>query len=460
MYVAPLFVMLVAATLSSVPTAAAISRYEVVSHAMCRGVSSYACQGKTDSFLATDARANIWFQVKMGETGVIRASVKWYYQSGSLEESGDWDPTDVRQGSTWYFWWWISIRDYREDLRGFWRAEVYIEQQLAFTEHFTIGPYYQITAYAAGVPETVNVPIKIDGEDYGDIRGAMLLGFKPGTSHDLSVQQEIVSDGFRWTTHEGTWRFDGEGSHSFVYEEQYQLSIEMDPAGAVTVPAAGWYSRGDVVEIGQIPEIVDGDSGIRYVRMAILLDDQQISSLPGTITMDKPHSIVIKYQTQYYLKVASDYGNPQGEGWHDAGSQVAFSVTTPSPQAGILGLLGGTMIFQMWTGDATGTTPSMSIRMEGPKTVIAEWNPDNTMLYVAIGTITIAAIVIAFVALLMMRRRVPVAGPVYQTPPTTTLPQPSPSLSRSGVPVVKFCTICGTPLTTVAKFCNKCGSRQ
>jgi hypothetical protein len=405
MHAVLLFALLIVATLSSIASVVAIGQYKLLSHTMCKNASSSGCHNETHSFDAKDQYAYVYFRIEMGETGRFGGStVSWYYQSGSMEYSYTFDAYEVKKGETWWFYTWMSIRNDKADLRGFWHVDVIGPAgELLFTEQFTIGPFYQIRIDATGFPESVSIPIKVDGEDYGQIKEGVSkqLGFAPGTSHKLTVEKTTATvEAVRWYVQEDTWEFTGEGTHSFTYEEQYELGIEIDPAEAVTVTGAGWYPKGTAVNI-QIPEVVNVDSGRQFVRRSITVNEQEVATPPTSITMDKPYTIRIQYQKQYYLKVISDYGNPQGEGWYDNGAKATFSVASPIPQAGVLGLLGGRMVFRAWTGDSSSTSVSASIWMNGPKTVTAEWSTDNTLVYVVIGAI----VAVLIVALLLVRRR-------------------------------------------------------
>jgi hypothetical protein len=409
MHAVLLFALLIVATLSSISSVVAISQYKLLSHTMCKNVINWGCKSETHSFDAKDQYAYLYFRIEMGETGPFAGSTaSWYYQSGSMEYSYTFDTYDVKKGETWYFYNSMPVRNDKADLPGFWRVELVGPLgELLFTEQFTIGPFYQIGIDATGVPESVGIPIKVDGEDYGQIKGGISekLGFAPGTSHKLTVENTTASaEGVRWYAQEDTWEFTGEGTHSFTYEEQYELDIEIDPAEAVTVTGAGWYSKGATVNI-QIPEVENVDSGRQFVRRSITVNEQEVATPPTSITMDKPYTIKIQYQKQYYLKVLSDYGNPQGERWYDNGAKATFSVASPIPQAGVLGLLGGRMVFKAWTGDASSTSVSASIWMNGPKTVTAEWTTDNTLVYVVIGAIVAVVLIVLIVALLLVRRR-------------------------------------------------------
>ncbi len=429
--------------MSIVPSVAAV-KYQFLSSTMCKNVSEGQCLGETHSFDAKDERAYVLFRVAFTEVGEMFANAEWYYQSGSAEHTSFW--WDDFKRSTYIFWGPMNIKgDSAADMRGFWDIEIYLEDELVATEEFTIGPYYQVRVDVSGVPESVSVPVKVDGESYGSIKEGEVkkLGFAPGSSHKLTVAKEIPgSPGIRYTTRDDTWQFSGEGTHSFTYEEQYQLSILTEPKGAATISGDGWYAKGATANIGQIPETIDVGPGERYVRKAIVVDDQEVSTPPSSMTMDKPHTIRVQYQKQYYLTINSPHGNPQGAGWYDADSKVTFSVQTPS----------GFIIqyrFVAWKGDYTGTGPSGEFVIRKATTIEAVWQADYTQLIILVAIVAAVAGVLLFVR----RRR----GAVKISEPAPLIAPTAPPLVA--VPTEPVCANCGAAFAPGANFCEKCGAQ-
>jgi hypothetical protein len=102
------------------------------------------------------------------------------------------------------------------------------------------------------------------------------------------------------------------------------------------------------------------------------------------------------YKTQYKLTIDSPYGRPRGNGWYDSGSQATASISSND----------GTIIkhtFTEWSGNFIGKEPNISLTMDKPKTVKANWQTDYLRFYLLIGglTIVIAGIAAAF----MVRRK-------------------------------------------------------
>jgi hypothetical protein len=174
-------------------------------------------------------------------------------------------------------------------------------------------------------------------------------------------------------------------------------TINTDPDGKVQVKVsvAGPHTI-------QVPSEVSILTGTKIIF--VKWEDGQTSN-SRTLRPADATTLTAEYKTQYLLTVISPLGNPQGSDWYDEGASTTFSVTSPWTAEGFMGMLGGKYIFERWSGDLTATTTSASVRMDGPKTVTAEWRADNTMPYTIIGAIGAATIVIVALALAMKRRK-------------------------------------------------------
>ena len=126
---------------------------------------------------------------------------------------------------------------------------------------------------------------------------------------------------------------------------QYYLTV----TSAYDTPVgAGWYDSGTTAH-WSVTSPVSGGTGTQYVA----------SPAAGDVTMDAPQTVTVVWITQYYLTVVSAYGNPQGEGWYNAGSTAHWSVTSPWS--------GGTGI-QYVASPAAG-----DVVMDSPKTLTVTW---------------------------------------------------------------------------------------
>jgi len=215
------------------------------------------------------------------------------------------------------------------------------------------------------------------------------------------------------------------------------LTVGTDQDGIIQVSGGGWYNAGTPVPIGQLPQTVNGTSGTRYNLVGWLLDGAAQTGNSLTVTMDKSHNAVAKYETQYQLLIDSPFGDPKGQGYYTAGSTATFSVTTPwgFPVE---------QIFLGWQGDYTGTSPQGSVAMDGPKVIRATWSTSYIPL---VAIIVVALAVIG--GLLFWRRR------------KGTAPETKPTPSEGGAEASKNlkCSKCGTDNPEGQKFCTNCGEK-
>jgi hypothetical protein len=167
--------------------------------------------------------------------------------------------------------------------------------------------------------------------------------------------------------------------------------------------------------------------------------------------------LVAVYKIQYLLKVVSDLGDPQGEGWYDAGSEATVSVDSPQPDTGLLGSLGARKVFEEWSGDLTSDSGTTIIKMDGPKTVEAKWTTDNSQPYMILGGIGVVVVVVIILAFLLMRRKRAPASTYGVPSPAYAAPSPPPPPARARPP---FCESCGSPTTYIKQYqryyCYKC----
>jgi hypothetical protein len=213
---------------------------------------------------------------------------------------------------------------------------------------------------------------------------------------------------------------------------------------------------------------VQGATGVRYVFVQW---DDGTTQTTRTITAQQPGNYTATFRTQYQLTVNSDIGNPQGAGWYDAGTEATFSVTTPQPESGFLGSLGGKVTFQSWTGDSTSTAPSANVSMDAPKTVQAKWTTDDSQAYMILGGIAAALVVVGVVVVLLLKRgraaapsdvkatTITETEPKVEAPPVKTKVAAAAQKPLSGT---KYCVYCGATIPASAKFCTEidCGKQQ
>jgi hypothetical protein len=312
---------------------------------------------------------------------------------------------------------------------------------------------YDATISLSGVPSDASVNIIVDGTPQGTMTGSEIktLSFKIGTQHAISVDQYVTGQtGYRYYCQQNTWNVGSAGSRTFDYEAQVQLAVSTDPPGVTQVSGDGWYRVGSAAQIGQVPGELSGSAGTKYVFKGWTVDNVLQSGNPITVTMDKPHTVLATYETQYQLIVDSQYGDPKGTGYYAAGSTATFSVTTP---VGVV----IQQVFTGWDGDFTGTSPTGSITMDKPHNVHANWTTSYFQLYLIVGVLAAIAVV---AGLLLWRRRAGMAAPETKpTPPATGEPeQPTEEVPPPSDDIVP-CPSCGTAVPVGQTYCQNCGTK-
>jgi len=309
--------------------------------------------------------------------------------------------------------------------------------------YFDVSPdTYDASISLNGVPSQVSVNIQVDGTNQGTMSGSEIkkLTFKIDTTHTISVDQYVSGDmGVRYYCAKNSWTVSSTGSYAFDYETQYLFTVATDPDGITSVTGGGWFKAGTTVQTNQVSTTVPGSAGTQYAFKGWEVDGVAQSGNGISLTMDKPHKAVAKYETQYQLLIDSPYGAPKGQGFYAAGSTATFSVTSP------WGYL-VQHVFVRWEGDYTGTSPQGSITMDKPKVIHAVWTTSYIQL--------IAVIVVAGAAIgvfLFWRRR---RGPAPETKPTP----PAPGETGEAAASVK-CSSCGAENSPDQKFCTNCGEK-
>jgi hypothetical protein len=110
------------------------------------------------------------------------------------------------------------------------------------------------------------------------------------------------------------------------------------------------------------PVVYDGN----VTRLVFTQWDDSNTSTLRQVSLENDTTFTAFYRKQYYVTVISPYGTPLGSGWYDENSTATILVQPP-----IIGQ--ESVAFTRWTGDATGSQPSLSMFVDSPKTVQAEW---------------------------------------------------------------------------------------
>lgn len=158
-----------------------------------------------------------------------------------------------------------------------------------------------------------------------------------------------------------------------IQSVDHYLTVETDPAGITTIPGEGEYNHCTNVTLNA-PETVAMATGTRYEFSYWDVDSipQGIDINPIVVHVDADHTATAHYILQYYLIMSTNFGTVSpGSGWHNAGSIITISATSP------ISAPGERYVWNGWTGIGNGSYSGIdnptSITMNGPITETASW---------------------------------------------------------------------------------------
>ncbi|MGB2853800.1 MAG: caspase family protein [Dehalococcoidia bacterium] len=228
------------------------------------------------------------------------------------------------------------------------------------------------------------VSLIVDGTTYPPADLPKSFSWANGSAHDCVAPSPAASseEGIQYVF--TSWSPDGDTSPSKTitvssnatytanYKTQHHLTVEADygdPSGQ------GWYDVGNNTQI--VADELISDDGTRYVFLNWIVDGDDQSGNPVSITMDAPHTAVAEYQTQYYLTVESPYGDlPSGEDWYDEGT----TATTGIAEQTIIDDSDDhtRYIFLKWIVDGIDQTGNpVSITMDAPRTATTNYKTQH-----------------------------------------------------------------------------------
>ncbi|NHH97285.1 hypothetical protein DYY66_0737 [Candidatus Nitrosotalea sp. FS] len=154
-----------------------------------------------------------------------------------------------------------------------------------------------------------------------------------------------------------------------------------------------------------VPHIIPSDN--EYTRQQITgwsLDNSDINVIAGEsdtfkspiIHMSEPHKVDLKYKTQYYVNVITNFGRTLGTGWYNSGTIVDI---TALPGNDVL----INHVFSGWQGPVIGNTnqESTEVSVDSPKILVANWSAD----YTNISTSIIIIIAVTVVLTIYLKRK-------------------------------------------------------
>jgi len=157
------------------------------------------------------------------------------------------------------------------------------------------------------------------------------------------------------------------------WKTQYYLDINSPYAAS----GEGWYDANAQAAISLSPTMTTGN-GTRHLFI------QWSGDLSGAdpnelIVMSGPRFVSAIWNTQYELRIESEYGHTAGAGWYAPDVQATFIVHTLAIESAN----GTRRVFTKWSGDATGADLQGTVKMDAAKVIRANW---TTQYQVVVAT--------------------------------------------------------------------------
>ncbi len=273
----------------------------------------------------------------------------------------------------------------------------------------TPGNTYVITTDPPGLQVTIDGGVPVTAP--------VITGWSSGEVHTIgTASPQAGGSGTRYTFQ--SWSDGGAQAHSITvgaggatitarFSTEFYLTIASAYPGT---SGSGWYASGGTATISaSTPQ--SGPAGTRYAFAAWTGD--LLSSLnPATVIVDRPKTVTANWRTEFQLTVVAAHGNVTGEGWYRSGDSATVTLAEPEVTEA-----GATWQFTGWSGDATGTTATVNVTMDAPKTVTAIWR-EKPGLFSGVGgsllLVAILAVILLLIVLLAMKRRRQKPAPSFQ----------------------------------------------
>ena len=175
----------------------------------------------------------------------------------------------------------------------------------------------------------------------------------------------------------------------WIWMRQYYLTLTTDPAGLSQPTGQGWYDEGTYAPIS-VGTLAGGDGATMRYRFDhwVGAGVVQATDAATTIKVDAPKSASAAFVQQFYLTMATNYGEvtPQSS-WYDVGSTVIIEAFAPTI------VEGDGYVWRGWTGtgDASysGVSNPASVVINEAITETAMWKVDPVVT-LAISSETVA----------------------------------------------------------------------
>jgi hypothetical protein len=165
-------------------------------------------------------------------------------------------------------------------------------------------PSYDVQVIVAGLPEETSTKMMIDGTRELEARSGerRLVTFAEGTSHEITVEAYIETDGLRYYCPRNTLSVNATANISFEYRKQYYLHVVNQRPDLSKVEGEGWYDENSMSTVRVYPSYASISFLVTAKFQGWTEDGRVVSKDPeSTIRMDSAKTITAtwKEETDY-----------------------------------------------------------------------------------------------------------------------------------------------------------------
>ena len=217
-----------------------------------------------------------------------------------------------------------------------------------------------------------------------------------GSRPSLGVDTDSPK-GRSWAILEDEWMTSEEWTGKFGVEDgnfMIRALVEKVPYHTIRIDSSPKVSDiivdGEIINSEDLPVTFDWAEGSthtievanqvseieRDTRYSFLKWSDGVEEPFRTLTVTEDLELVALYTVQYFLSVTSYYGDVKGGGWYDSGSRAEVSITQIQVDHGN----DTRHIFIGWSGDVISNERSISIMMDSPHGITANWKKQYHLL--------------------------------------------------------------------------------
>lgn len=238
--------------------------------------------------------------------------------------------------------------------------------------------------YPAGSTATATVADAVHTEGPGE--RLSFRGWGGDASGDGFTSNPILMDGPKIAT--------------ALWQRQYYLTVR---TAYGTATGEGWYDEGTSAVVHLASGIVPVSAGTRAAFVAWTGDAAGADPTGSSpILMSSPRTATAIWQTEYLVRVESDFGGVEGGGWYASGTTATLRASAQTTSGG------QTYAFAGWTGDVSSSEAVLTLTVDHPIMVRATWTSAGfagVLSTVVALLVVLLAVALLAVVVLWRRRR-------------------------------------------------------